>query len=58
MLSKNSGQRLRDVLENIEAIQAFTAGMDFAAFIADRKTLYAVTRALEINSEASRRLAG
>jgi uncharacterized protein with HEPN domain len=56
MPSKNSGQRLRDILENIDAIQVFTEGMDFAAFIADRKTLYAVTRALEIISEASRRL--
>ena len=56
MSSKNSEQRLRDVLDNIEAIQIFTARMDFAAFSADRKTLYAVTRALEIISEASRRL--
>jgi len=30
--------------------------MDFALFAADRKTLYAVVRALEIVSEASRRL--
>ena len=56
MPSKNSGQRLRDILENLDAIQTFTAGIGFAAFIADRKTLYAVTRALEIISEASRRL--
>jgi uncharacterized protein with HEPN domain len=56
MSSKNSGQRLRDLLDNLEAIQIFTEGMDFAAFAEDRKTLYAVTRALEIISEASRRL--
>lgn len=30
--------------------------MDLAAFVADRKTVYAVVRALEIVSEASRRL--
>ena len=42
--------------DNIAAIHAFTAGMDFAAFQADRKTVYAVVRALEIISEASRRL--
>ncbi len=30
--------------------------MDFVAFVADRKTVYAVVRALEIVSEASRRL--
>lgn len=56
MPSKDAGQRLQDILDNIEAIRAFTAGMDQAAFTADRKTVYAVTRALEIISEASRRL--
>lgn len=30
--------------------------MDFAAFVSSRRTTYAVTRALEIISEASRRL--
>jgi uncharacterized protein with HEPN domain len=30
--------------------------MDFLAFADDRKTIYAVVRALEIDSEASRRL--
>ena len=54
--SKNPAQRLRDIVDNIDAIQAFTAQMDFAAFAADRKTVYAVVRALEIVSEASRRL--
>src|ERR1039457_5608901 len=32
--------------------------MDFAAFVADRKTVYAVVRAPEVVSEASRRLPG
>jgi len=56
MPSKNPGQRLREILENIDVIQAFTAGMDFAGFAGDRRTVYAVTRALEIICEASRRL--
>jgi uncharacterized protein with HEPN domain len=56
MSSKNPAQRLRDILENIEAILVFAGGMDYAAFAADRKSVYAVTRALEIVSEASRRL--
>jgi uncharacterized protein with HEPN domain len=47
---------LSDILENIKAIQAFTAGLDFQSFRSDRKTVYAVVRALEIISEASRRL--
>jgi len=34
------------------------SGITFEAFQADRKTFYAVTRALEIISEAARRLPG
>jgi len=56
MPSKNPAQRLRDIVDNIDAIAEFTAHMDFAAFVADRKTVYAVVRALEIVSEASRKL--
>ena len=58
MPSKDPSQRLRDIVANVEAVRTFTAGMDFRAFAADRKTVYAVTRALEIISEASRRLPG
>jgi len=56
MPSKNPAQRLRDIVDNIDAIREFTARMDRADFAADRKTLYAVVRALEIISEAARRL--
>jgi uncharacterized protein with HEPN domain len=56
MPSKNPAQRLQDIVENVDAIAQFTARMDFAAFVADRKTVYAVVRALEILPEASRRL--
>lgn len=56
MPSKNPAQRLADILDNIDAITEFTAEMTFADYVRDRKTVYAVTRALEIISEASRRL--
>jgi uncharacterized protein with HEPN domain len=56
MSSKNPAQRLKDIIDNIDAIAAFTADTAFPAFCADRKTVYAVVRALEIVSEASRRL--
>ena len=58
MPSKSPAQRLRDIIDNIDAIAAFTAGLEFTAFRTDRKTVYAVVRALEIVSEASRRLPG
>ena len=56
MPSKNPAQRLRDIVNNIDAIGVFTAGMERDAFAADRKTIYAVVRARQIVSEASRRL--
>lgn len=36
-------------------VQEFTDGMDFAAFTADDKTVYAVIRAVEIMGEATNR---
>lgn len=56
MPSRNPAQRLIDIIDNIDAIGQFVAGLDFAGFLQDRKTVYAVVRALEIISEASRRL--
>jgi hypothetical protein len=37
MPSKNPAQRLSDIVENIDAIEAFTAGMDLDAFATDRR---------------------
>jgi len=54
--SKNPRQRLRDIVENVEAIQSFLRGLAFEDFLRDKRTIYAVTRAMEIISEASRRL--
>jgi uncharacterized protein with HEPN domain len=56
MPSKNPAQRLSDIVENVDAIRTFVGGYDLAAFRADRRTVYAVVRALEIISEASRRI--
>lgn len=56
MPSKSPAQRFQDILDNIAAIREFVSGMDIDGFLASRRTTYAVTRALEIISEASRRL--
>lgn len=56
MPSKHPAQRLQDIIDNIAAARRFTEGLDFDAFAADQRTFYAVVRALEIISEASRRL--
>lgn len=56
MRSKNEQLALGDILENISLARSFSNGMSLSEFEADRRTVYAVTRCLEIISEASRRL--
>jgi uncharacterized protein with HEPN domain len=47
---------LGDILHHIDLATSFVSGHDRASFIADVRTVYAVTRCLEVISEASRRL--
>jgi len=54
---------IRDYLDLLNDIRAaaskarqFTAGLDYAAFAADDKSIYAVVRALEIVGEATKRI--
>jgi uncharacterized protein with HEPN domain len=56
MPSKPVDVALRDMLHHIDLAANFSAGLDRASFKHDIKTVYAVTRCLEIISEASRRL--
>jgi uncharacterized protein with HEPN domain len=49
-------RRLSDIRHNIVMAEGFVAGMTYAAFKDDNLRLYAVTRCLEIISEASWRL--
>ncbi|HJY49639.1 MAG TPA: HepT-like ribonuclease domain-containing protein [Stellaceae bacterium] len=56
MRSDTAIAALRDIAHHIDLALGFTAGFDYEAFVADPRTVYAVTRCLEIISEASRRL--
>jgi uncharacterized protein with HEPN domain len=56
MLSDSAISALRDIEHNIALAGDFIEGLEFETFRDDTRTLYAVTRCLEINSEASRRL--
>ena len=47
---------LRDILDAAESAVQFVAGMDFDAFTADKKTTFAVIRALEVVGEATKRI--
>lgn len=46
---------LLDIASNIRLARSFASGMDYEAFCANILVFYAVTRCLEIVSEASRR---
>ena len=48
---------LQHVIEAINSIQEYTAGMDLAAYMADRKTRDAVIRNLEVIGEACNNIA-
>jgi uncharacterized protein with HEPN domain len=56
MPSDAASAALRDIAHHIGLAVQFTAGFDYERFVADPRTVYAVTRCLEIISEASRRL--
>jgi uncharacterized protein with HEPN domain len=53
---RDTGRWLRDIQHHIALAQSFAAGTTYEAFKDDMLRLYAVTRCLEIISEASRRL--
>ena len=56
MRSKAATAALRDIAYHIDLAIRFATGFDYDGFQADLRTVYAVTRCLEIISEASRRL--
>ncbi|HLF22818.1 MAG TPA: HepT-like ribonuclease domain-containing protein [Burkholderiales bacterium] len=56
MRSDPTADALKDIKANIALAQSFIGNLSFAEFQSDRRTVYAVTRCLEIISEASRRL--
>src|SRR6266705_6702632 len=56
MPSDPADRALRDILHHIDLAANFVEGLDRETFKADLRAFYAVTRCLEIISEASRRL--
>lgn len=56
MHSDRIRQALFDIRDNALLAADFVGDMNVGAFAADRRTFYAVTRCLEIISEAARRL--
>lgn len=56
MRSEKTHQSLIDIRDAIARARRFVQGLDRERFLADEKSFYAVSRCLEIISEASRRL--
>ena len=55
-MPSDTGAVLRDIAHHIGLARQFAAGIEHEAFLDDTRTVFAVTRCLEIISEASRRL--
>lgn len=47
---------IEDILDAMNDIEGFTKGLDFENFRKDRKTIYAVIRAIEIMGEAAKNI--
>lgn len=56
MLSEAAKAALRDIEKHIDLANQFVAGIEYEVFQDDTRTVYAVTRCLEVISEASRRI--
>ncbi|MDB9314643.1 DUF86 domain-containing protein [Spirulina sp. CS-785/01] len=56
MTSRQLEDYLQDILDAIIAAQQFVADMSFEEFISDQKTIFAVTRAIEIVGEATKNI--
>jgi uncharacterized protein with HEPN domain len=56
MLSDRESGALRDMLHHIELAERFAQGRSYESLRDDLMPLYAITRCLEVISEASRRL--
>jgi uncharacterized protein with HEPN domain len=56
MKKREFGDYLEDILEAIQEVADFTAGMTFNEFIEDRKSVNAVIRSLEVIGEATKKL--
>lgn len=56
MKKRETEDFVRDILDSINAIEEFVKGNTFADFIQERKTNYAVIRAIEIIGEATKNI--
>lgn len=56
MKKREYGDYIEDILDSIDAIEEFVKGMNFEEFKKNKKTVYAVVRAIEIIGEAAKNI--
>jgi uncharacterized protein with HEPN domain len=56
MTERDFDDYVRDMLDAVDKAARFVAGLDYAGFASDDKTVFAVIRALEVIGEACRHL--
>jgi uncharacterized protein with HEPN domain len=56
MKRREYGDYIRDMLGSVDAVREFVEGMTLEDFRGDRRTIFAVTRAIEILGEATKRI--
>ncbi len=56
MTRRSAGDYIQDIIDSIDAIADFTGAMTYDEFIADRKTVYATVRAIQIIGEAAKKV--
>ena len=55
-MSKDVSIYFKDILDNVNRAESFVKGMSIDTFSADEKTVYAVSRCIEIIGEAAKRI--
>ncbi|GLI53359.1 hypothetical protein TISLANDTSLP1_10520 [Thermodesulfovibrio yellowstonii] len=55
-MKREVGDYIEDILKAMKSSEEFVEGMNYEEFVIDTKTIYAVTRALEIIGEAAKKI--
>lgn len=55
-MKREYGDYIQDILNSVDAIEEFVKDTDFETFENDKKTVFAVTRAIEIIGEATKNI--
>lgn len=56
MRKRDYGDYIQDIVDSIDDIREFTEAIDVDDFVKDKKTIYAVVRAIEIIGEAAKKI--